>query len=64
MRTDYRTCPICGAAIDPGEDCDCTVSIESELQSMRTTPIVYSHKRQKTHYPPMKSDYSGKKFPG
>lgn len=20
----YRTCPVCGAALDPGEKCDCT----------------------------------------
>ena len=23
MRTDYRICPSCGAALDPGERCDC-----------------------------------------
>lgn len=22
----YRTCPLCGAALDPGESCDCTLT--------------------------------------
>lgn len=22
----YKTCPLCGAALDPGERCDCTVT--------------------------------------
>ena len=22
----YRTCPHCGAHLDPGESCDCTIS--------------------------------------
>ena len=26
----YRTCPNCGAALDPGERCDCRDGTESE----------------------------------
>lgn len=28
----YRTCPNCGAALDPGERCDCRDGTESEAR--------------------------------
>lgn len=28
----YRTCPTCGAALDPGERCDCTEKAAPVLQ--------------------------------
>ena len=28
----YRTCPSCGAALDPGERCDCQSRTESEAR--------------------------------
>lgn len=27
--TYYHTCPVCGANLDPGEQCDCERSIDS-----------------------------------
>ena len=36
----YRTCPHCGAALDPGERCDCRERTESEARkcSEKSTP--------------------------
>lgn len=32
MRSDYYTCPRCGASLDPGEQCDCTKkALEQEI---------------------------------
>ena len=33
MRSDYYTCPRCGASLDPGEQCDCTKkALELEIR--------------------------------
>lgn len=37
-RSDYRTCPLCGAALDIGERCDCT---EEERQITRMAQEAY-----------------------
>lgn len=29
-RPYYRTCPYCGAALDPGERCDCLAALEAQ----------------------------------
>ena len=29
-QTYYKTCPICGANLDPGEHCDCMGQVEQE----------------------------------
>lgn len=31
----YRTCPNCGAALDPGERCDCREGTEGEARENR-----------------------------
>lgn len=31
----YRTCPICGAALDPGELCDCREETASKRRENR-----------------------------
>ena len=33
----YRTCPNCGAALDPGERCDCQEGTEGEARENRET---------------------------
>lgn len=38
MRSDYKICPLCGAALDIGERCDCT---EEERQIIRRTQEAY-----------------------
>ena len=30
----FEVCPICGANLDPGEHCDCTVEVEEEKYSV------------------------------
>lgn len=30
----YRTCPHCGAHLDPGERCDCRPALEAEARSL------------------------------
>ena len=37
----YRTCPDCGAALDPGESCDCN------RRSFQATPIREMNKKEK-----------------
>ena len=32
----YRTCPDCGANLDPGEECDCRREKELERQKMQS----------------------------
>ena len=35
MRSDYYTCPRCGASLDPGEQCDCTKkALEQEIRCL------------------------------
>ena len=36
----YRTCPHCGANLDPGESCDCRAALEKEAFDliMQLTP--------------------------
>lgn len=34
----YKTCPICGAALDPGERCDCRERSEKEPRKNREKP--------------------------
>lgn len=42
----YRTCPLCGAALDPGETCDCEYIVKSdyeeETRSERTEDYDYA----------------------
>lgn len=33
----YRTCPHCGAHLDPGESCDCRASMENEALRIITS---------------------------
>ena len=35
--TYYRTCPYCGASLDPGEQCDCE---EAEAEWLTTTSLL------------------------
>ena len=52
----YRTCPLCGANLDPGERCDCDVPTEKgrpagtgTTQNMMMLPFaVYQAARQKS----------------
>lgn len=38
-RPYYRTCPYCGAALDPGERCDCLDALEAHsLPVQEATP--------------------------
>ena len=32
-RADYKTCPLCGANLDPGERCDCETEDMPEERS-------------------------------
>lgn len=34
----YKTCPECGAHLDPGERCDCTLHISEHKKSPLPTP--------------------------
>ena len=34
----YKTCPICGANLDPGERCDCRDRTESEPRKSKEKP--------------------------
>lgn len=42
----YRTCPICGAALDPGERCDCRSEGESRMshESEKKAAPVFLHR--------------------
>ena len=34
-RWDYKICPNCGAALDPGEKCDCEIKSSAEAQGLK-----------------------------
>lgn len=36
-KTPYKTCPACGAALDPGERCDCTDTAPASERATATT---------------------------
>lgn len=44
----YRVCPDCGAALDPGEVCDCRTgnSGEERLETGQTTPAASAGDRR------------------
>lgn len=36
----YRTCPICGAALDPGEKCECEQTADKEKMIAAITELM------------------------
>lgn len=39
----YRTCPLCGAALDPGEPCDCAQERTEMDQKLKDLYVIGEH---------------------
>lgn len=46
----YRTCPLCGATLDPGESCDCTQERDEILKKMTELYVIGEHNQLRIRF--------------
>ncbi len=44
MGAQYKTCPYCGAHLDPGERCDCLDRAQEERETARIVPTGWGYR--------------------
>lgn len=54
----YRSCPICGALLDPGEVCDCRKENAEKCRNKKTDPEAANNRIGKVEQTSSKLNYS------